>query len=84
LVEAGKLAQLFREVVVKLREALLLDPVDLYGIDESLAGEALVGDVFGITYVKGFFVPGCRPRSGSELNSGTVFLPPISIRTSSI
>ena len=57
-VEAGELAQLFGEVVVQLGQTLLLDAIDLHGVDESLAGKPLVGGVFGIAHVEGALLAG--------------------------
>src|SRR6202011_1973624 len=52
LVEAGELAQFLGEIVIQFGQIFLLDGLNLHGVDERLAGQALVGDVLGITHFK--------------------------------
>src|SRR5580658_3259080 len=82
-VQVFKLAQFFGEFVVQLGQTLLLYAIHLHGIDKSLARQTLIGNIFGIAYIEGALLARSPPVR-FWVNSATVFLPPISMSTSSM
>ena len=56
VVEISEFSQLFRELVIQFRQGLLLNGFYSDGVDECLAGEALIGEVLRIRHIESAFI----------------------------
>ena len=54
----GEISQLLRKLIVQLRQALLLNGLNLHGVGERLSGKPFVAVIIGIMNVEGTLITG--------------------------